>query len=89
MILPAEHERKESEVVRLFATPWPVAHQAPPYMDSSRQEDWSGLPFPFLGDLPDPGIEPRSRQHVTEGTGGNDVAATLGAYEERAQGKRD
>ena len=42
--------------VRLFATPWTVAHQAPPFMGFSRQEHWSGLPFPFPGDLPDPGM---------------------------------
>ena len=46
--------------VRLFATPWTVAHQAPPSMGFSRQEYWGGLPFPSPGDLPDPGIEPRS-----------------------------
>ena len=46
--------------VRLFATPWTVAHQAPPSMGFSRQEYWSGLPFPSPGDLPDPGIESRS-----------------------------
>ena len=46
--------------VRLFVTPWTVAHQAPPSMGFSRQEYWSGLPFPSSGDLPDPGIEPRS-----------------------------
>ena len=46
--------------VRLFATPWTVAHQAPPSMGFSRQEYWSGLPFPSPGDLPDPGIKPRS-----------------------------
>ena len=46
--------------VRLFATPWTVAHQAPPSMGFSRQEYWSGLPFPSPGDLPDPAIEPRS-----------------------------
>ena len=46
--------------VRLFATPWTVAYQAPPFMGFSRQEYWSGLPFPSPGDLPDPGIEPRS-----------------------------
>ena len=40
----------------LFATPWTVACQAPPSMDLSRQESWSGLPFPTPGDLPDPGI---------------------------------
>ena len=41
-------------------TPWTVAHHAPLSMGFSRQEYWSGLPFPFPGDLPDPGIEPRS-----------------------------
>ena len=46
--------------VRLFATPWTVAHQAPPSMGFSRQEYWIWLPFPSLGDLPNPGIEPRS-----------------------------
>ena len=46
--------------VQLFATPWTVAHQAPPSTGFSRQEYWSGLPFPSPGDLPDSGIEPRS-----------------------------
>ena len=46
--------------VRPFVTPWTVAHQAPQSMEFSRQEYWSGLPFPFPGDLPNPGIEPRS-----------------------------
>ena len=46
--------------VWLFATPWTVAYQAALSMEFSRQEDWSGLPFPSPGDLPDPGIEPRS-----------------------------
>ena len=46
--------------VQLFATPWTVALQAPPSMGFSRQEYQSGLPFPSPGDLPDPGIEPRS-----------------------------
>ena len=41
--------------VRLFATPWTVAHQAPQSRGFSRQEYWSGLPFPPPGDLPDPG----------------------------------
>ena len=40
--------------------PWNVAHQAPLSMGFSRQEYWSGLPFPSPGDLPDSGIEPRS-----------------------------
>ena len=46
--------------VRLFVTPRTVAYQAPPSMGFSRQECWSGLPFPSPGDLPDPGIEPGS-----------------------------
>ena len=46
--------------VQLCATPRTVAHQAPPSMGFSRQGYCSGLPFPSPGDLPDPGIEPRS-----------------------------
>ena len=46
--------------VRLFATPWTVAYQSPQSMEFSRQEYWSGLPFPSPGDLLDPGIKPRS-----------------------------
>ena len=46
--------------VRLFVTPWTVAHQAPLSMGFSRQEYWSRLPFPSPGDLPNPGIEPGS-----------------------------
>ena len=46
--------------VRLFATPWTVAYQAPRSMGFSRQGYQSGLPFSSLGDLPNPGIEPRS-----------------------------
>ena len=46
--------------VRLFATPWTVACQAPRSMGFSRQQYWSGLPFPSPGDFPDPGIEPGS-----------------------------
>ena len=56
---------KRSEVkslsrVQLFGTPWTVAYQAPPSLGFSRQEYWSGLPFPSPGDLPNPGIEPGS-----------------------------
>ena len=46
--------------VRLFATAWTVAYQTSPSMGFSRQEYWSGLLFHSPGDLPDPGIEPRS-----------------------------
>ena len=42
------------------ATPWTVAYQAPPSLGFFRQEYWSGLPFPFPGDLPNPGIKPGS-----------------------------
>ena len=45
-------------LVQPFGTPW--SHQAPLSMGLSRQEDWSGLPFPPPGDLPDPGTEPTS-----------------------------
>ena len=41
-------------------TPWTGAHQAPLSIRFSRQEYWSGLPFPSPGDLPDPGIKPRT-----------------------------
>ena len=51
-------EVKSLSRVWLFATPWTVAHQAPPSMEFSRQEYWSGLLFPSPGDPPDPGIEP-------------------------------
>ena len=46
--------------VRLCATPWTVARQAPLSMGFSGQEYWSGLPCPPPGDLPDPGFEPES-----------------------------
>ena len=55
------HARAQSfSCAQLFATPWTVAHQAPLSMGFSRQEYWSGLPFPPPGDLPHPGIEPAS-----------------------------
>ena len=43
--------------VQLFVTAWTVAHQSPLSMKFSRQEYWSGLPYPLPGDLPDPGIK--------------------------------
>ena len=46
--------------VRLFAILWTVIYQASLSMRFSRQQYWSGLPFPSPGDLPDPGIEPSS-----------------------------
>ena len=53
-------EVKSLSRVRLFVTPWTVARQAPLSMEFSRQKYWSRLPLPPPGDLPDPGIEPRS-----------------------------
>ena len=55
-----ESEVKSLSHVRLFATPWTVAYQAPLSVGFSRQGCWSGLPFPSPGDLPDPGMEPGS-----------------------------
>ena len=46
--------------VQLFVTPWTVAYQDPLSMGFSRQEYWSGVPFPSPGDAPDPRIEPES-----------------------------
>ena len=46
--------------VQLFATPWTEVCQAPLSMEFSRQEYWSRVPFPSLGYLPDPGVEPSS-----------------------------
>ena len=54
-----EKKKKSLSRVQLFGTPWTVAYQAPLSMGISRQEYWSGLPFPSP-DLPDPGIEPGS-----------------------------
>ena len=56
----SEVKVKSLSRVRLLVTPWAVAHQASQSMGFSRQEYWSGLPFPSPGDLPDPGIESRS-----------------------------
>ena len=46
-----------SVATRFFVTPWVIASQAPQSVEFSRQEYWSGLPFPSPGDLPNPGIE--------------------------------
>ena len=56
----SEVKVKSLSPVRLFGTPWTIAYQAPQSMEFSRQEDWSGLPFPSPGDLPDLGTEPGS-----------------------------
>ena len=51
--------------VCVFVTPWTAAHQAPLSVEFSRQEYWSGLPFHFPGDLPDPEIAPTSLVSVS------------------------
>ena len=51
---------KSLQLCPTFVTPWIVARQAPLSIGFSGQEYWSGLPFPLPGDLPNPGIEPRS-----------------------------
>ena len=51
---------KSLSCVQLFAIAWTVAYQASPSMEFSWQEYWNGLPFSLPGDLPSPGIEPRS-----------------------------
>ena len=64
--LPAMRETRvqslgwEDPLEKEVATPWTVAYQAPQSMKFSRQEYWSGLPFPSPEDLPNPGIEPGS-----------------------------
>ena len=57
--LSCAHARLLSRVW-LSVTPGTAPHQAPRSTVFSRQESWSGLPFPTPGDLPDPGIEPKS-----------------------------
>ena len=56
----ARMHAKSLSRVWLFANPRAAAHQAPLSMGFSRQEYWSGLPFPSPGDLPDPGMDPTS-----------------------------
>ena len=59
-MLPGPMDKVKSlSRVQLFVTPWTVAYEAPPSMGFSRQEYWSGLPFPSPGDLPNPEIKPR------------------------------
>ena len=54
------HVCQITSVVSNFTTLWTVTHQAPLSMEFSRQERWSGLPFPTPGDLPNAGIKPTS-----------------------------
>ena len=54
------HVNTKERYEKTYAIPWTVASQAPLSMGFPRQEYWSGLPFPSLGNLPNPGIEPES-----------------------------
>ena len=79
-------EVKSLSRVQLFVTPSTVDYQAPPSMGFSRQEYWSGLPFPSPGDLPNLGIEPRSPALQTDALpsepylGVNTVTWSLGLF---------
>ena len=59
-VLSSKHSMVVAKSCLTLVTPWTVARQAPLSMEFSRQEYWSGLPFPSPGDFPDPGIEPGS-----------------------------
>ena len=66
--------------VQLFVTPWTVARQAPLSIEFSRQEYWSGLPFPSAGGLPDTGIEPRSPALQADSLPGNEPPVKVNFY---------
>ena len=70
LLLGRKVKVKSLSRVRLLATPWTVAYQDPLSMGFSRQEYWSGLPFPSPGDLPDPGIELGSPALQADATAG-------------------
>ena len=72
--------------VRLSVTPWTVAHQAPPSMGLSRQEQWGGLPCPPPGDLPDPGTDPVSLTRPALADGFFTTSATWEAPEGKPNG---
>ena len=67
--------------VGLFAIPWSVARQAPLSIVFPRQEYWSSLPFPTPGNLPDPGIEPKSPESPALSGGFLTASATWEAQE--------
>ena len=66
--------------VWLFVAPWTIAHQGPLPMEFSRQEYWSGLPFPTPGDLPDPEIKPASLASSALAGGFFTISTTWEAY---------
>ena len=71
--------------VRLFATLWTVAPQAPLSMKFSRQEYWSGSPFPSPGDRPNSGIEPRSPTLLADSLPSEPSGSPEGGAEELPQ----
>ena len=73
--------------VSLFVTPWTVTCQALPSVEISRQEYWSGFPFPSPGDLPDPRIEPTSLTSIALAGKFFTTSATWEANEDPAQTK--
>ena len=56
----SSHKSEVAQLCPTLSDSWTAAYQAPPPMGFSRQECWSGVPFPSPGDLPNPGIEPGS-----------------------------
>ena len=66
--------------VWFFATPWTVAHQAPLSLGFPRREHWSGLPFPFAGDLSDQRIEPAAPASTGESLPLPDLVEQEGSY---------
>ena len=70
----------QSVVSRLFVTLWPVVSQAPLSMEFSRQEYWSGMPFPSPGDLPNPETEPGSPALQALNSRMNTVRITILSY---------
>ena len=82
---PQKVKVKSLSHVQLFATPWTVAHQAPLSMGFSRQEYWSGLPFPSPGDLPNPGIKPRSPALQADALSSEPPGTTLGGQKPKGR----
>ena len=82
---PGKLRVKSLSRVRLFATPWTVAYQAPPSMGFSRQEYCNGLPFSSPGDLPNSGIEPGSpalqADSLPSEPSGKPVTLAIGPFE--------
>ena len=71
---------KSFSPVQLFVTPWTVTYQAPWSIGFSRQEYWSGLPFPSPGDLPNPGIKTGSPALHTDALPSEPLAAAAKLY---------